>query len=72
MGRIVSMSAATKIKMTTIQKEIWFFTKIISTVSISMFCICEWHHSPSSRYLMAKNVLLCFFKNMFPHWWPNI
>ena len=33
------MSATTKLKMTTIQKEIWFFTKIISVAAISLFCV---------------------------------
>ncbi|KAG2357469.1 calcium ATPase transmembrane domain M-containing protein [Suillus spraguei] len=37
MGRIVKMSGETKFKLTTIQKEIWFFTKVISSVAFSMF-----------------------------------
>lgn len=39
MGRLVRMSGETKFKLTTIQKEIWFFTKVISTVALSLFCI---------------------------------
>lgn len=39
MGRIVAMSGETKFKMTTIQKEIWFFTKIISATALSLFGI---------------------------------
>ncbi|KAH7924420.1 calcium ATPase [Leucogyrophana mollusca] len=39
MGRLVLMSGETKFKLTTIQKEIWFFTKIISSVALSMFCL---------------------------------
>jgi sodium/potassium-transporting ATPase subunit alpha len=39
MGRIVAMSGDTKFKLTTVQKEVWFFTKIISTVALSLFCI---------------------------------
>ncbi|OAX37831.1 calcium ATPase [Rhizopogon vinicolor AM-OR11-026] len=39
MGRLVKMSGETKFKLTTIQKEIWFFTKVISTVAFSMFSI---------------------------------
>lgn len=39
MGRLVSMSGDTKFKLTTIQKEIWFFTKVISTVALSLFCL---------------------------------
>jgi len=39
MGRLVKMSGETKFKLTTIQKEIWFFTKVISSVAFSMFGI---------------------------------
>ncbi|KIN98259.1 hypothetical protein M404DRAFT_968279 [Pisolithus tinctorius Marx 270] len=39
MGRLVSMSGETKFKLTTIQKEIWFFTKVISAVALSLFCL---------------------------------
>lgn len=39
MGRLVKMSGETKFKLTTIQKEIWFFTKVISSVALSLFCI---------------------------------
>ncbi|KAH7919461.1 calcium ATPase [Leucogyrophana mollusca] len=39
MGRLVLMSGETKFKMTTIQKEVWFFTKIISVVALSLFCL---------------------------------
>lgn len=39
MGRLVRMSGETKFKLTTIQKEIWFFTKVISTFALSLFCI---------------------------------
>lgn len=38
MGRLVRMSGETKFKLTTIQKEIWFFTKVISTIALSLFC----------------------------------
>jgi sodium/potassium-transporting ATPase subunit alpha len=37
MGRLVKMSGETKFKLTTIQKEIWFFTKVISSVAFTMF-----------------------------------
>ncbi|KAL4065659.1 hypothetical protein V8B97DRAFT_1141491 [Scleroderma yunnanense] len=37
MGRLVKMSGESKFKLTTIQKEIWFFTKVISTVALSLF-----------------------------------
>lgn len=39
MGRIVAMSGETKFKLTTVQKEVWFFTKIISAVALGLFCI---------------------------------
>ncbi|KAG1816771.1 uncharacterized protein BJ212DRAFT_1430271 [Suillus subaureus] len=39
MGRLVKMSGETKFKLTTIQKEVWFFTKVISSVAFSMFGI---------------------------------
>jgi sodium/potassium-transporting ATPase subunit alpha len=28
-----------KFKLTTVQKEVWFFTKIISGVALSLFCL---------------------------------
>lgn len=39
MGRIVAMSGETKFKLTTVQREVWFFTKIISGLALSLFCI---------------------------------
>jgi sodium/potassium-transporting ATPase subunit alpha len=39
MGRIVAMSGQDKFKLTTVQKEVWFFTKIISAVALSFFSI---------------------------------
>lgn len=39
MGRIVAMSGETKFKLTTVQREVWFFTKIISTLALSLFVI---------------------------------
>ena len=38
MGRLVRMSGETKFKLTTIQKEIWYFTKVISAIALSLFC----------------------------------
>jgi sodium/potassium-transporting ATPase subunit alpha len=38
-GRIVAMSADTKFKLTTVQKEVWFFTKIISSAALGFFSI---------------------------------
>ncbi|TFK84922.1 calcium ATPase transmembrane domain M-containing protein [Polyporus arcularius HHB13444] len=37
MGRIVAMSGKNKFKLTTVQKEIWFFTKIVSTLALGLF-----------------------------------
>ncbi|KAG1877646.1 hypothetical protein DFJ58DRAFT_752076 [Suillus subalutaceus] len=37
MGRLVKMSGETKFKLTTIQREVWFFTKIISYVALFFF-----------------------------------
>ncbi|KAI0360249.1 calcium ATPase transmembrane domain M-containing protein [Trametes cingulata] len=39
MGRIVAMSSTNKLKLTTVQREIWFFTKIISTIALGLFCV---------------------------------
>ncbi|KAI0091380.1 calcium ATPase transmembrane domain M-containing protein [Irpex rosettiformis] len=39
MGRIVAMSGETKFKLTTVQREIWFFTKIVSSLALSLFVI---------------------------------
>jgi sodium/potassium-transporting ATPase subunit alpha len=33
------MSGDTKFKLTTVQKEVWFFTKVISTLALGLFCI---------------------------------
>ncbi|KAG1841039.1 hypothetical protein DFJ58DRAFT_857139 [Suillus subalutaceus] len=39
MGRLVKMSGETKFKLTTIQREVWFFTKIVSYVALFFFCL---------------------------------
>ena len=39
MGRIVAMSGATKFKLTTVQREVWFFTKIVSTLALGLFAL---------------------------------
>ncbi|KAF8232134.1 calcium ATPase [Tricholoma matsutake] len=39
MGVLVAMSGSTKFKLTTVQQEVWFFTKIISGLAISLFII---------------------------------
>ncbi|KAI6142051.1 P-type ATPase [Pisolithus tinctorius] len=37
MGRLVSMSGEKQLKLTTIQREVWFFTKIISCLALFFF-----------------------------------
>lgn len=37
MGRLVSMSGEKQFKLTTIQKEVWFFTKIVSCFALFFF-----------------------------------
>lgn len=39
MGRLVSMSGEKKFKLTTIQREVWFFTKIVSVVALFFFSL---------------------------------
>ncbi|KAG1791622.1 uncharacterized protein BJ212DRAFT_1544992 [Suillus subaureus] len=39
MGRLVKMSGETKFKLTTIQREMWFFTKIVSCIAFFFFCL---------------------------------
>ncbi|TFK65891.1 calcium ATPase transmembrane domain M-containing protein [Pluteus cervinus] len=39
MGRIVAMSGEHKFKLTTVQREVWFFTKIVSAVALSLFVL---------------------------------
>jgi len=39
MGRLVKMSGETKFKLTTVQREVWFFTKIISCLALFFFCL---------------------------------
>ncbi|KZV97302.1 calcium ATPase [Exidia glandulosa HHB12029] len=39
MGRLVSMSANTKLRLTTIQREVWFITKIVSCLALGLFAI---------------------------------
>ncbi|KAG2068577.1 calcium ATPase [Suillus decipiens] len=39
MGRLVKMSGETKFKLTTIQRELWFFTKIVSYLALFFFCL---------------------------------
>ncbi|KAK6981059.1 calcium ATPase transmembrane domain M-containing protein [Favolaschia claudopus] len=39
MGRIVSMSGDEKFKLTSVQKEVWFFTKVVSGIALSFFIL---------------------------------
>jgi sodium/potassium-transporting ATPase subunit alpha len=39
MGVLVAMSGTTKFKLTTVQREVWFFTKIVSSLALLLFCI---------------------------------
>lgn len=39
MGRLVSMSGDKKFKLTTIQKEVWLFTKIVSAAALFFFSL---------------------------------
>jgi hypothetical protein len=39
MGCLVAMSDNKKFKLTTVQREVWFFTKIILAVTLSFFGI---------------------------------
>jgi sodium/potassium-transporting ATPase subunit alpha len=39
MGRIVAMSGEAKFKLTTVQQEVWFFTKIVSGLALSLFSL---------------------------------
>ncbi|KDQ61520.1 hypothetical protein JAAARDRAFT_30968 [Jaapia argillacea MUCL 33604] len=39
MGRLVSLSGENKFKLTTVQREVWFFTKIVSGLALSLFSL---------------------------------
>jgi len=39
MGHLVKTSGETRFKLTTIQKEIWYFTRIISCFALFFFCL---------------------------------
>ncbi|KAF7355408.1 Calcium ATPase transmembrane domain M-containing protein [Mycena sanguinolenta] len=39
MGRIVSMSGTEKFKLTSVQREVWFFTKVVSGIALSFFIL---------------------------------
>ena len=63
MGRIVTMSGDTKFKLTTVQKEVWFFTKIISAVALGFFCIsmivwAAWSRKTFPGFESAKGAII--------------
>ncbi|KAJ7470026.1 calcium ATPase transmembrane domain M-containing protein [Mycena galericulata] len=63
MGRIVAMSGETKFKMTPMQKEIWFFTKIISALALSLFSLSiiiwgAWLRVAFPGYLTASEAII--------------
>ncbi|KAJ7833982.1 calcium ATPase transmembrane domain M-containing protein [Mycena leptocephala] len=63
MGRIVAMSGETKFKMTPMQKEIWFFTKIISALALGLFCLSiiiwgAWLRVAFPGYLTASSAII--------------
>ncbi|KAJ7134906.1 calcium ATPase transmembrane domain M-containing protein [Mycena epipterygia] len=63
MGQIVAMSGETKFKMTPMQKEIWFFTKIISALALSLFCLsiiawAAWLRTAFPGFLTASSAII--------------
>ncbi|KAH9930428.1 calcium ATPase transmembrane domain M-containing protein [Epithele typhae] len=63
MGRIVAMSGATKFKLTTVQKEVWFFTKIISTLALGLFALslivwAGWVRKAYPGYATASSAII--------------
>jgi sodium/potassium-transporting ATPase subunit alpha len=52
-----------KFKLTTVQKEVWFFTKIISSVALSLFCIAmivwaAWLRTAFPGYASASTAVI--------------
>ena len=63
MGRIVSMSGETKFKLTTVQREVWFFTKIVSSLALSLFIIsiiiwAAWLRTSYPNYETASGAII--------------
>jgi sodium/potassium-transporting ATPase subunit alpha len=63
MGRLVAMSGDKKFKLTTVQKEVWFFTKIISAVALSFFGIAmlvwgTWLRTSYPGYATASGAII--------------
>ena len=63
MGRLVRMASNTKFKMTTIQREVWFFTKVISSVALSFFSIAiivwaAWLRNDHPDYINVSALLI--------------
>ena len=60
MDRIVALFGDTKFKLTTVQREVWSFTKIISAVALALLIVwVAWMRnafpgfSPNFRYKLA-------------------
>jgi sodium/potassium-transporting ATPase subunit alpha len=63
MGRLVAMSGETKFKLTTVQREVWFFTKIISGIALFTFILslivwATWLRTSFPGYLTASNAII--------------
>ncbi|KAF7305091.1 Calcium ATPase transmembrane domain M-containing protein [Mycena kentingensis (nom. inval.)] len=78
MGRIVSMSGTEKFKLTSVQKEVWFFTKIVSGIALSFFILsiiiwAAWirrvypgFETPSTAIINALGCLTAFIPQGLP------
>ncbi|KAI0088963.1 calcium ATPase transmembrane domain M-containing protein [Irpex rosettiformis] len=63
MGRLVAMSAETKLKLTTVQRELWHFTKIISSAALFSFVLsliiwAAWLRKSYPGYLTASSAII--------------
>ncbi|KAI0687707.1 calcium ATPase transmembrane domain M-containing protein [Cytidiella melzeri] len=63
MGRLVAMSGESKFKLTTVQREVWFFTKIISagalfTFILSLIIWAAWLRTSFPGYLTASTAII--------------
>lgn len=63
MGRIIGMSGESKFKLTTVQREVWFFTKIISGLALLLFCVAmivwaTWLRTSYPTYETASEAII--------------
>ena len=63
MGRLVAMSGEHKFKLTTVQREVWHFTKIISSVALFAFGLSlilwgAWLRTSFPGYLSASSAII--------------